>query len=117
MRRDGHGLSMSKVVWGVIVLALSACAPSIADTCRGWGFTLGTPEFSDCAIKLSQQRAQSRTDALRALGEYRALTQPNYPPTVIMPAAPAPTPVQPIIIQPRNPTFGEAVQPSVDLLK
>ena len=99
-----------------LALILGACAPSVMELCGQWGFAPGTPEFSNCAMRVSEQRAFRRQRAIEAWMQYQGSITPQYPGTVVMPAAPVYTPPPQIIIQRSNPTFGGAVQPTVDLL-
>jgi len=52
----------------IVVLALTGCETrqaAVADKCRGYGFTPGTPEFANCQMQVdtamdAQQKASGR---------------------------------------------------------
>lgn len=49
----------------ILALANAGCAPSIAEECRGYGFTPGTENFSTCSFAVGQAR-QNRAAAVNA---------------------------------------------------
>ena len=103
------------VVTGASVLA--ACAPTVHEACVKDGFEPGTEAYFKCRTAVAQERAQRRADDMRALLLFRALTPPPSAPVVIQPPPPAYVTPPPVIIQPRPPSAGESIQPTIDLLR
>jgi hypothetical protein len=67
------------------LLFLAACAPTreeMVETCAGYGFTRGTPDFARCVMDLDRDQQARRSAAIRAMN---ATPVPTVAPVYVPP--------------------------------